>query len=285
MRDSQDHRWNFHDAPEDAERKPSDPAAYWRSFFAATVQGPAQDHHTMGAITDVEARFHYNATQNSILRAWASLHPPARGALIGWSRRRMATLERRSLDVGAGTGHWVDFCREVLSIRTNVALELTDQMCDFLREKYAGRQGYQVVQADVTDELPDEFAGSFVVITAIGVMFHIVDDTRWRCALANLARCLAPGGLLVVGGDFGTEDRDAQFHSTDRFRTWAEERQAREAGEVYVNKRVRSLATWSDAAGGLGLEVVALERSERHPQMSTPENDILVLRRPAPQDP
>lgn len=257
----------------------SDPNSYWRSFYAATVDGEAADHHTMGAITDVESRFHYNATENSILRAWATLFPPARGVMIRVARRKLQQLERRSLDIGSGAGHWVDFARQVLLIRDNTAVELTEQMCGHLRQKYDGHEGFTVLQADITAALPADLEATFDVITAIGVMFHIVDDDLWRAALANLNRCLKPEGLLILGGDFGTEDRDAQFHNTDEFKTWGEEAKAR-SGEVLVNKRVRSLATWTEAAEALGLEVVSIERTERHPLISTPENDILILRRP-----
>jgi hypothetical protein len=109
-------------------------------------------------------------------------------------------------------------------------------------------------------------------------MFHIVDDERWARAIANLARVLEPGGVMIVGGDFGTETRDAQFHASDHFESWNEQA-ASVADKNRVNKRVRSLADWHNAAAKHGLAIADLVRSDREPGIATPENDILVLLR------
>ena len=46
------------------------------------------------------------------------------------------------------------------------------------------------------------------------------------------------------------------------------------------NKRVRALSTWVAEAARLGLEVVDLVRADRDYAITTPENDILLLRKP-----
>jgi len=38
----------------------------------------------------------------------------------------------------------------------------------------------------------------FDFISAMSVLLHIVDDSRWRRALRNLATVIAPDGHLVV---------------------------------------------------------------------------------------
>ncbi|HEX2078200.1 MAG TPA: class I SAM-dependent methyltransferase [Longimicrobium sp.] len=263
---------------------PYDEKTFFESFYRANVSGTPQDHMTIGAVSEPEARFHYNATENSIIRALLSLSPPPPpGMLAAWNllrRRRGARL----LDVGSGTGHWIDFMRQLFHVTEAVGVEITEQMCAFLREKYGPGGGVTVLQADVAaDGFGAEAVGGAVdYVTAVGVMFHVVDDARWRRAVANLAAALRPGGLMIVGDDFGVETRDVQFHATDEFASWREFDAAKAAeGAARVNKRVRSLADWQAAAGACGLQMVALVRTDRDPRITTPENDVLVLRRAA----
>ena len=48
-------------------------------------------------------------------------------------------------------------------------------------------------------------------ITAIGVMFHIVDDERWKRAVQNLAAVLKPDGVMFIGGDFDLRLETSSF--------------------------------------------------------------------------
>ena len=117
-------------------------------------------------------------------------------------------------------------------------------------------------------------------ITAIGVMFHIVDDERWERAVQNLAAVLKPDGVMFIGGDFGPETRNVQFHRKDEFKDWREHGTAEvPKDEVRINKRVRSLAYWCSVIHAYGLEAIDLVRSDRDPVLTTPENDLLVVKK------
>ena len=182
------------------------------------------------------------------------------------------------LDVGSGTGHWVDFYLDVYLAKAVTAVEFVPQMAEFLRGKYAARPEVTVLQADIADDpLP---AREFDIVNAIGVMFHIVNDSLWRQAVANLLAALKPDGLCLVGGDFGEETRNVQFHRTDRFDSWREH-DAAPSPATLVNKRVRSLQEWTRAAGELGASVVEVVRSDSSPDIRTPaqpspESDVAV---------
>ena len=235
---------------------------------------PVEAEATIGTVSEPESRFHYNATENSIIRCLTKHAPIGNQPPAVWrfSQTRRAW---RVLDVGSGTGHWVDFYLDVYLAREVTALEFVPQMADFLRAKYAGRPEVTVLQADVaSDPLP---AARFDIVNAIGVMFHIVDDGLWKQAVARLLAVLKPGGLMLIGGDFGTETRNVQFHKTDRFDTWGEH-DAAQAPVRLVNKRVRSLSDWTRLADELGAEVAEVIRSDAAPDIRTPENDLLVLR-------
>lgn len=181
----------------------------------------------------------------------------------------------RLLDIGSGTGHWIDFFREVYFVADAYAVEITSSMAAFLRDKYAGDPAVRVIEQDVCDpafalDAPVDY------VSAIGVMFHITDDDRWRRALANLRDALKPGGLMFVGGDFGGRTANMQFHRSDSFSTWKEFASAPGAeGEVRVARRLRSLALWSRTAADLGLRIGDLVRADREPGITTPENDLL----------
>ena len=87
------------------------------------------------------------------------------------------------------------------------------------------------------------------------------------------------GGVryVLIGGDFGAETRDVQFHRIDRFESW-KEHDSSSAPAERVNKRVRSLADWEKLAASLGASIAELVRSDADPSIRTPENDLLVLR-------
>jgi len=254
-----------------------DAQAYWTSYYKAQLRGPAGDWITIGAGTEVESRFHYNATENSIIRA-VLRREPAGGMTAAVWRFVQERRGRRLLDIGSGTGHWIDFFRQLFRVAKVVGIELAPQMADRLREKYAGDAAVAIHALDVSDDRFALIGERFDLISAIGVMFHIIDDDRWRQAIANLAGTLEPGGVMIVGGDFGTDTRNVQFHASDHFESWNEQ-SASPAAKNRVNKRVRSLADWHKAAADHGLAIADLVRSDREPGIATPENDILVLSR------
>lgn len=271
----------------DVREVPLEAKTFFESFYRASVRGTPDDRATIASITDVETRFHYNAVENSILRAFARREPLPEGPAVEAWRALRLRRGLRLLDVGSGAGHWVDFFRAALLVSEVVAVEIADNMAAFLEQRYAGDARVRVLRNDVSEpDFPAAAGGPFDYVSAIGVMFHIVDDGRWRAATANLASLVKPGGLLFVGGEFGPVTRNVQFHRSDRFGNWREFANAEAPeGEIRVNKRVRSLAAWTALAQDVGLEVADLVRTDREPGIATPENDVLVLARPRAEAP
>lgn len=275
---------------------PCDEKTFFESFYRATLAGTSRgkpdDRSTIASVTEPESRFHYNAVENAIIRALVRRNPPPRGAGLDLWRMMEQRAARRLLDVGSGSGHWIDFFRDVFFVKTAVGVEITERMSEFLRGKYAGNADVTILRADVADAgflaANPGLAGSMDYVSAIGVMFHIVDDDRWRAAAANLTAALKPGGLFIVGGDFGAETRNVQFHRTDEFAKWKEtlavpgpDGTGTAAPQpLRVNKRVRSMADWTKLAQSLGLDVLDLIRADDDPLIATPENDVLLLRKP-----
>ena len=93
----------------------------------------------------------------------------------------------RVLDAGCGTGANLEHLR---SHGSPVGVDISDEALAFCRQR-----GVRAVRGSVL-ELP--FAsGSFGLVTSFDVLYHrwVTDD---RAAVAELARVLAPGGLLFV---------------------------------------------------------------------------------------
>jgi len=248
---------------------------FFSSYYRATAKGQIVDSMTIGTVSEPEARFHYNVSENSIIRCLIKLNPIGSASPAVW-RFAQARRAWNVLDVGSGTGHWVDFYLGVYLAKAVTAVEFVPQMANFLRTKYAGRSDVTVLQLDVAnDPLPES---QFDIVNAIGVMFHIVDDIQWKRAVARLLAAMKRDGLLLIGGDFGAETRNVQFHKADNFESWGEH-DAIDAPPRLVNKRVRSLSDWTRLVSELGASVVEVVRSDTAPGIRTPENDILVIRR------
>jgi SAM-dependent methyltransferase len=98
----------------------------------------------------------------------------------------------RVLDVGSGTGFYLDAWRQ-LGAKQIVGLDLTEAAVGRLRDQFPD---LEIVLGDISDGagLAPE---SFDVVSAMDVMFHIVDNDRFGAALSSIASVLRPGGLFI----------------------------------------------------------------------------------------
>jgi len=105
-------------------------------------------------------------------------------------RARVGVAERRVLDVGCGTGFFTDwYLRHGATV---TGLDITTASVERLARRFPQSR---FVLADVSDSVPD---GTFDVVNAFDVLYHVTDPDRWERAVRNLARAVAPGGALVV---------------------------------------------------------------------------------------
>jgi SAM-dependent methyltransferase len=144
------------------------------------------------------------------------------------------TAPRRVLDVGSGTGIWIDFWRG-RGVQELVGVDLTQVAVENLRRRHPG---VRFEQADAADALPD---GGFDAISAMSVLLHITDDERFRRAVANLAAALNPGGALVL-------IEPVVVHNW-----WGPS-----FDDPAANSRARPLAEWQDALNAHGLRIATL---------------------------
>jgi SAM-dependent methyltransferase len=95
------------------------------------------------------------------------------------------------LDVGSGTGFYVDLWRSA-GAGTVVATDLTKVAVDRLRAC-----GIRAEEMDIGAVGQAFEPGSFDVVSAFDVLFHVVDDDNYEQALRNVRRLLRPGGWFV----------------------------------------------------------------------------------------
>jgi SAM-dependent methyltransferase len=225
--------------------------AFERYHDAALEAGDFTDEGTIKKGHDpLRTRYHYNAVENAILEHF----------VVDGGARPSSVL-----DIGSGAGHWIEFYHRLLGAGRVVGAEISAPLAAALSERYTDDPAISVLELDVgsqTFSLDERFD----VVNAIGVMFHVVEDEAWRRAVRNLGGLLAPGGVLIVGDQFGRRTKDVGFKRA-------------EDGGILVNKRIRSLRAWKACAADAGLDVLALHRTRKSRRIDTPENNILVLGR------
>lgn len=102
------------------------------------------------------------------------------------------------LDIGSGTGFYLDRWRE-LGVRRVTASDFSEAAVARLRESYVDRSALKVDIGGEPAELPPV---QYDAVSIFDVLFHIVDDGRYRRAFDNLGRLVRPGGLLVFSENF-----------------------------------------------------------------------------------
>lgn len=105
----------------------------------------------------------------------------------------------RVLDIGSGTGFWLDVWRDC-GAKSITGMDVTTAAASRLRAAYPGME---VLQMDVAGGPKWEtLQRSFDLVSAFDVLFHITDDQRFHRALTNISRALAPGGYFVFSDNF-----------------------------------------------------------------------------------
>lgn len=98
------------------------------------------------------------------------------------------------LDVGSGTGFWIDFWL-LQGARQIEGIDLTRTSVDHLTREYPQLSFRQV---DVSSELEAEYEQSYDIVSAMSVLHRIPTQIGWLRAVKNLCRVLRPGGHLLL---------------------------------------------------------------------------------------
>ncbi len=138
------------------------------------------------------------------------------------------------LDIGSGTGFYIERW-EAAGARSVTGVDITDVAVQALR---AHHPQHRFVQADIGATLPVHEAlppGSFDAVSAMDVLFHIVDDEAYRRAFINLASLLKSGGWLIWSDNFLRHGTERVKHQVSRSLVESE-REAKAAGFEIVGR-------------------------------------------------
>jgi 2-polyprenyl-3-methyl-5-hydroxy-6-metoxy-1,4-benzoquinol methylase len=134
------------------------------------------------------------------------------------------------LDVGSGSGVYVDYLLRK-GPRSLTGVDIAEVSVAHLKQTYPASNFHTLDIANPTWP----FEGKFDVITAISVLYHIVEDDSFQMALANLCQRVMPGGYLFVSDTFSTSWQPTARHA-----------------------RLRNLATYEHVLADHGLRMVSL---------------------------
>lgn len=119
----------------------------------------------------------------------------------------------RVMDVGSGTGFYVEQWHR-LGVPGVTGVDITDTAVGKLRQRFP-RDTF--VRADIGNETPPGVApGSMDAVSAMDVLFHIVDDAEYARAFTHIAATLKPGGWFVWSDNFLRRPAERVTHQVSR---------------------------------------------------------------------
>jgi len=165
----------------DVPQTPIDLAEYWNRRYD-TVDATRSGHIDLPVVYNL---WLYRRKQAHARRALAKVRATLRGA--------------RLLEVAAGSGAWMPFWAS-RGVSDYCGVDLSERAIETLRERFPGLRLYR---HDLNDlNIGGVVGAGYDCVSAIDVLYHVVDDGRFREVLADLASVLKPGGLLLLHDQF-----------------------------------------------------------------------------------
>jgi len=98
-------------------------------------------------------------------------------------------------EVATGSGVYVDFWRQQ-GVAKLVGIDISEAAASAVRSRFPQ---YQFHKRDLSEPGLASLVGTgFDLVTAVDVLYHIVDDQAFARSLENMAAVIAPGGLLAI---------------------------------------------------------------------------------------
>jgi len=121
--------------------------------------------------------------------------------------------EAKVLDVGSGTGFWLNMWKSV-GVRQLTGSDLTQVAVEHLQRE---QPDVHMLQLDISDgEAVGRITQRFDLISAFDVLFHVVDDRRFRDAIKHMAALLRPGGYFLFTDVLSHAGSYRAQHEVDR---------------------------------------------------------------------
>lgn len=106
----------------------------------------------------------------------------------------------RVLDVGSGTGFYLDLWKS-LGVKDITGSDIANAAVERLRKL---NPNIPVAQLDIGEPLETQRfrENRFDAVSAMDILFHIVDENAFRQAFLNLSNLLKPGGYFIFSDNF-----------------------------------------------------------------------------------
>lgn len=224
-------------------RKYDDKKWWDTSFYTEGVSDRQTISQKKSVIT---AKYHYASMELQILKHLRN--------------NEITVSQSNVLDIGSGFGHWIDFYK-TLEVGNVTGMDVSHSSFQHLDQKYSGNASVQIHQGKAL-EVVQNLNSDYDIVNAVGVMFHIIDDSEWHNTVFSVANILKKGGLFVVGGHFGFLDGlNVQIDKDGN-----------------INKRLRSKSRWVRTLKEAGFTSVKIYPNNAYLWIndSLPENNVLV---------
>lgn len=160
----------------------------------------------------------------------------ARAVIRSLQRAGVSAVDGAVLDVGSGTGFWVEFWN-AQGAATVAGADLVPAAVDWLRTRFPKSE---FVVADIVAGPPYP-ERTFDVVSAMDVLLHIVDEESFVRAVRALAAQVGPSGALVLREPLVVHER------------WSVR------GQEGDHNVARSVADWERALEGTGMRLAHVE--------------------------
>ncbi|MBI5359933.1 MAG: class I SAM-dependent methyltransferase [Planctomycetes bacterium] len=128
------------------------------------------------------------------------------GLTADWSQKNV-------LDIGSGTGFYLEQWKK-LGVRSITASDMTDAALENIAKKFPGIESHKFSAGKA---IPETLCRNrYDAISAIAVLFHIVDDAEYRMAFNNISRLLRPDGFFIFTENFLHRKTYRQAHFVGR---------------------------------------------------------------------
>lgn len=115
----------------------------------------------------------------------------------------------RILNLGCGTGFFDDWFERKVAAKI-VGVDISEYAIDILAKKNPHRL---YLAGDIAELSHSALrTGSYDVVTAIDVLYHIVDPDRFCATVVRLCELLRPGGYLLFTDHLWSHDRSTSQH-------------------------------------------------------------------------
>ena len=182
--------------------KSFDPQRYWQERL--------QEEYSLKSVGYLKLGEQYNRWLYKIRRR------TFRAEVFRFIKTRLAEFE--VLDIGSGTGFYIN-CWQELGVHRICGVDITTVAVDQLKKSFPS---YEFYQSDIGGDLTFLLNRSFDAISAMDILFHILDDDRYNKALSNIFSLLKIGGYFIFTENMLRLDPVRSTHQVSRSRQYVE---------------------------------------------------------------